>query len=243
MNFSGMDFYSLQKIYTFNNLRRARFINRAKKMPSDREKAQFVVDYFTNNLPKDVVADIDDVGVNLVEDFSYDYSFVRGNETPFYRKQESSRYPGGFGITLTCADRDVEVEGNPKIYPTIYSLKKGTCIIFANEIKRVMANLGIKCEIVETPDCVDCYDRFEGTDVEYNKISVNDIKKIRHYYNIIEIDGVKYKIDISGYLTAQDFNKYKPEKYKETIDTNRFCMTEDLYGNPFEEIKSRSLQD
>lgn len=243
MSYYGMSFYDMQKIYVFNNLRRTKFINKALRLDSDIEKAKFVVDYFTNNLPKDVVADIDSVYEKDVVDFSYDYSFVRGNDTPFPRLQERIRYPQGFGTTMTCADVDVEVEGKPKIYPTVYALKQGTCVIFANEIMRIMSNLGIKCEIIETPECVDCYDRFGGTDVEFNKIDTNDIKKIRHYYNIIEIDNKKYKVDIAGYLTAQDFNKFKPEKYKENIDINRFCMTEDLYSNPFEEIKSRSMGD
>lgn len=238
-----IDFYSRNKINTYNNYIRERFLNRAMQMPSDREKVQFVVDYFTNNLPKDIIASIDDVSENRVVDFAYDYSFVKGNETPFPRKQERIRYPMGFGVTLTSGDVDLEVVGRPRIYPTLYSLKMGTCIMFANEIQRIMAKLGIKSKMIETPIGVDCYDRFTGTDVEFNKIDTNDIKKIKHFYNIVEIDGKKYKIDIAGFLTAKDFNKHKPSKYKENIDITRFCMTEDLNGNPFEEIKAMSLTD
>lgn len=243
MSYYGLDSHTIKKIQTYNEIIRTRLLNRANNFSTEEERAQFVVDYFTNNLSRDVIADIDDVPEKRAVDFSYDYSFLEGNETPFPRRQERIYYPGGSGITLTPADRDFNVDGAPRIYPTVFALKKGTCIIFANELKRLMANLGIKCEIVEPPIGVDCYDKFDGTDVEFNPIHTNDIKKMHHYYNVIEIDGKKYKIDIAGYLTAQDFNKYKPEKYKETIDVSRFCMTEDLDSNPFEEIKARSISD
>ena len=45
-----------------------------------------------------------------------------------------------------------------------------------------MANLGIACEIIETPNTVECYDHFDGKDTEGNNINVNTIKKIKHAY-------------------------------------------------------------
>ena len=64
-NYNEMSFEDMQKIYTFNNLRRARLLNRANKLSTDKEKVQFIVDYFTNNLPTNILAEIDDVEEKL----------------------------------------------------------------------------------------------------------------------------------------------------------------------------------
>ncbi|MBE5758130.1 MAG: hypothetical protein E7345_04315 [Clostridiales bacterium] len=242
-NYNEMSPEDMQRIYTYNNLRRARLLNRANKLSTDKEKAQFIVDYFTNNLPKNIIAEIDDVEEKDVVNFTYDYSYVKGGETPFARKQQRIKYPLGHGMTLSCVDRDFDVDGRPKIYPTIFSLKSGTCVMFAHEIKRLLSSLNINCQIIETEHGVDCYDHFDGMDTQGNKINVNTIKKIKHAYNIIELDGKQIKIDIAGYLTANDYNNNHPLGKSHPIDPTKFCMTEDISHNQFEEVSSNSIID
>lgn len=237
---TGLSDWEKTKIYEYNNMRRDRLIAKVEEQQSSIERIKFIVDYFTNNLNKETVAEIDNVQPNEVVDFKYDYSYVKGNETPFDRRSPFVSYPLGRGVTISCVDRDVEVPGKPKIFPTIFALKMGTCIMFANEIKRLMSKIDIPCEIIITPTPVDCYDYFDGTDVEGNKINVNTIKPIIHAYNIITVDGKQFKIDIAGYLTAKDYNKNHPEGQVEPINCNQFCLIENIANNPFEDAKIKT---
>ena len=225
------------KIRDLNDSRREILINKALELGSEYEKAKFIVDYFTNNLPKNIVSQIDGVDENKVVDFKYDYSYIKGDETPFARKQQPVNSPVGEGITFSTGLHDIDIPGHPMIYPSVIGLKLGTCKIFSHEIARIMHSVGIKCEIVETKKPVSCYDLFEGTDEHDNHISVNTIKPMYHIYNVITIDGKQYKVDVAGYLTSQDYNHYHPDGIKFPIDTSRFCMTEDIASNPFEETE------
>jgi hypothetical protein len=53
---------------------------------------------------------------------------------------------------------------------------------------------------------------------------------------VIEVDGKKYKIDIAGFLTAEDFNKNHPEF---EVGLEHFYFSEDLKKNPFAEIAKK----
>ncbi len=111
--------------------------------------------------------------------------------------------------------------------------------MFANEIKRFAHEFGIECEIVKTLET--CYDNFNGITTAQKPPRTNRLINMHHYYNIVTIDGKKYKIDVAGYLTAQDFNKNYPEAI---IDCQDFFFSENLNKKPFEnaQLKLASTQ-
>ena len=230
-----------RKIMTLNDIRRENLINKAKEIPNDYDRAIFIINYFTSNLPKDIIAQIDEVKENEVVDFKYDYSYINASETPFARKQIPVKSPIGEGTTFSIGLHDRDVPGRPMIYPSVLALKLGTCKIFSHELARLFYSANIKCDIFETEYAVDCYDIFNGTDEDGNRINVNTIKPIHHIYNIITIDNKQYKVDIAGYLTAKDYNQFNPDGIKNPIDINKFILTEDLENNPFSEAKANSI--
>lgn len=225
-----------EKVYKFNLQRRENLIKYLDTLDTTIDKVRFVVDYFTNRLPKEVVSKIDKVDESVVLDFEYDYSFINGKDTKYPRRQICRAYPDGFGITLGSIGQDYEIDDitKPEVYPTLFALKMGTCIMFANEIQRIMYLLGVESRIVvsNNQDMYDCYD---GHDIEFNKISVDEIRKFTHYFNVVKIDGKEYKVDVAGYLTANDYN-LNHFKDGQIIDLSQFYFSEDLYNNPFENI-------
>ena len=231
------------RIKDLNDSRREVLINKALELNSESERAQFIIDYFTSQLPKSVIAEIDGVNEKDVVPFQYDYSWISGNETPFARKQKSVKSPIGEGKTFSIGLHDRDVPGNPIIYPSVIGLKLGTCKVFSHEIARLMHSVGVECTIIETENPVDCYDLFEGADEEGNHISVNTIKPIKHIYNVLTINGKQYKVDIAGYLTAIDYNKNNPNGIKNPIDINQFIMNEDLSSQPFTEALANGIAE
>lgn len=224
-----MDVYQLHELYVFNNERRENLLKKALEKPTKFEQMQFVVDYFLNNLPLETIAEIDGVNPKVVFPFAYDYSFLEDYSSENSRVQHYREYkPGAFGYTLPMGDNDVRVRPPIKIYPSIFALKMATCQMFASEIARFALDFGIDCKIIKkfTP----CYDNFIGTDTKFNQMAYDRLIHMNHYYNIITIDGVDYKIDIAGGLTCLDFNKNHPES---AVDPNLFYFsTKDI--NPFE---------
>ena len=180
------------KIMTLNDIRRENLINKANELPDEFDRAKFIVNYFTSNLPKEVIAEIDEVKEREVIDFRYDYSYVKGSETPYARKQIPSKSPICDGCTFSIGIHDRDVPGKPMIYPSVLALKLGTCKIFSHEMARLMHSVGVKCEIYETDHPVDCYDIFNGVDEEQNPININTIKPMYHIFNILNITEGKH---------------------------------------------------
>ena len=236
------DWFNL-KIRDLNDARRDNLINKALELDGEMARAKFIVDYFTSQLPKNIIAEIDGVNEKDVVPFQYDYSWIKGSETPYARKQIKVKSPVGEGSTFSIGLLDIDVPGRPMIYPSIIGLKLGTCKSFSHEMARLMHSVGVECKIVETEHPEDCYDLFEGADVEGNHISVNTIKPIYHFYNVLTINGKEYKVDISGYLTAQDYNKNHPDGIKDPIDITQFIMNENLECKPFTEARANSVTD
>ena len=140
------------------------------------------------------------------------------------------------GITLPAAD-DIRVGlEHISIYPTIYALKLGTCKMFANEIRRLCHDLNIKCKIHD--ELANCYDKFDGTSTTGKPINTNRIMKMHHYYNIITIDDVDYKLDIAGALTAMDYNQNQTGLL---IDPARFYFSQEFETNPFDAAVAGNL--
>lgn len=225
-----LNFREMQELYIFNNHRRDMLLQEANKFDFAIEKIKFVVDYFLNNLSPEQTALIDEVPISKLSLFKYDYSFLQGHNDQFTRKQEVREYaPGRYGYTLSQCDCIRYEDELIHIYPNVYALKMATCIMFANELKRFAVEFGIDCEIVNklTP----CYDFYKGQTSEYKPLETDRIINMNHYYNIFEFDGVKYKIDIAGALTAADFNANHPEQ---KIDLTKFYFSTDLSENPFE---------
>ena len=81
-----------------------------------------------------------------------------------------------------------------------------------------------------------CYDNFLGYNVNDEIVEINDLHLMHHYYNIINIDGINYKIDIAGFLLALDYLKNNPKI--ESFDIDEFYFSQSLERNPFNEIKN-----
>ena len=246
MNYCGMSPRQIGEILECNEKRRDNLLEMAKALDSKSARAQFVVDYFTNKLPKGTIASIDEVDANNISNFSYDYSFVKGNESFEARTQKSVgfSYSGGYvsGKTIMSTGNDLSIDGGPKIFPSIFALKMGTCTMFAHEMKRLMAELDVPCELIETNKAIDCYDLYSGKDeVEGNEINVNAIKKMYHAYNIITINNQPLKVDIAGYLTAQDFNEKHPIGRENPIDPDNFYFSPNINENPFQGADNPTL--
>lgn len=224
-----LSFQEKQRIYQINNQRRELLLEEAKKQNSPAEQIQFIADYFLNKLPKETICKIDGTSESSFKDFKYDYSYLDDMKSEHIRQQTSREYaPGARAETLSAVD-DFRV-GNEHIaiFPTTFTLKMATCIIFANEIQRFCHELGIESKIVQ--ELTHCYDKFDGKSTEGKAIHTDQIVKMMHYYNIITIDGVNYKLDLAGALTTLEFNKNHPEH---AIDPNLFYFSTELDAKPY----------
>ena len=227
-----MNTYQIQQVYAFNNARRENLLNEAQKQNSLLEKIKYVVDYFINNLDENEILEIDNT--KQFTPFKYDYSFLDDLSEPFGRQQNIVYYENGyFAKTLPQADNDPR-DRNVKIYPTIFALKLATCKMFANEIKRFALDFGIKCDIIKKSSY--CYDYFNGKNVNYKPVNTNRIVRMVHYYNIIEIDSEKYRIDIPSLLTALDYMENNPDAPK--IDISDFYFSKNLEKDSFSKAYS-----
>ena len=103
--------------------------------------------------------------------------------------------------------------------------------MFASELQRFAYDLGLDGKIIETFD--DCYDNFDGLTMENKKIKTDRLIKMQHYYNVFSIGDEKFKIDIAGALTAEDFNKNHPEQ---KINLEDFYFSENINNNPFAKV-------
>ncbi len=246
MNYCGMSPRQIGAILECNEKRRDNLLEMAKSLDSESARARFVVDYFTNKLPKETIASIDEVEENKVSNFSYDYSYIKGNSMFETREQKSVgfSYSGGYvsGKTIMSTGNDIFIEGRPKIFPSIFALKMGTCTMFAHEMKRLMHELDVPCDLIETDTPIDCYDLYSGKDeAEGTPINVNGISKIYHAYNIITLNGEPLKVDIAGYLTAQDFNEKHPIGRENPIDPDNFYFSQNINENPFQGADNPTL--
>ena len=229
-----MNFKQCQELYQFNNARRAVLYAEAAKQGSPEQQIKFVADYFTNNLPIDVIAKIDGVSEEEVLPFKYDYSFLEDVKSDLNRLQESRRYDAHrSAVTLKSVDDDRRGSEHINVYPTIYALKMATCKMFASEIQRFAHDFGIESQMVEKFTW--CYDHFDGLSTTRQPIKTDRIINMYHYYNVLTINGKPLKLDIAGVLTSQDFNK---DHSSIAIDPNDFYFSEDLTKNPFEERES-----
>ena len=224
--------FEMAEIFNFNNARRASLLAHAKEKPTKFEQLKLIVDYFLNILDVSEIAKIDGVSNDKVIPFIYDYSFIEDYEA-FPRMQYAREYtPGGYAPTINMSITD---ENNLRIYPSIFTLKMATCQMFASEIARFSKDLGIDCEIVSK--ITSCYDHFEGTNEIGERLSTDQIVNMKHYYNVINIDGKKLKIDIAGGLTGVDYNRNHSGS---AVDLSRFYFSENLNLNPFNHIVSFS---
>ena len=226
-----MNYFEMAEVYQFNNARRERLLDKANQLSTKFEKIKFVVDYFLNNLPLNEIMEIDEVDPMFLTLFKYDYAFLddiipRKQSPDYFNITDSS-------ITLNAVDNDIRNGQKAKIYPTIFALKKGTCIMFANEIKRFAMDFDIDCKIISENSY--CYDNFLGHNINGDIVDINELHLMHHYYNIITIDGIEYKIDIAGFLSALDYLNNNPEI--KSFDIDEFYFSQSLERNPFNEIK------
>lgn len=231
----------LADVYKFNNKQRQRLVDAASKLKSPEEQLRFVALYMVNGLPPEVVAEIDNTSIKNIRDFKYDYSFLEDLASNHNRKREIRPFCDGSGLAPSLNQGDCLRCGKTqiRIFPSFYAVKMGTCVMFANEIKRFAYELGIDCDIIETMES--CYDNFNGTTTKNKPLKTDRLVKMHHYYNIVTLNGEKLKIDIAGLLTAQDFNKNHPEA---TIDLSDFFFSKETTKKPFEEasIKLKAAQ-
>lgn len=224
----------MANMYKLNQERRGKLLSLAQKEKTPQKKLEFVAKYFLNALPIETIALIDGVETDKIEPFLYDYSFLEDYSSNHIREKQVRECPIGRGVSLPVADVDVRQTENGKdkikIYPTIYSLKLGTCIMFASEIQRFAHDFQIPSEIVKKIDF--CYDHFEGKSTDFEPIETDRIIKMEHFYNVFTINGKKYKLDIAGILTAKDFNSRHPNTFK--TNEQSLYFSEDLNSSPFE---------
>ncbi len=227
MKIKDLDFFDLQQVFMFNNARRQVILDFAHQKPTVYEQLKFVVDYFFNNLSIEETAMLDGVSTENVMPFIYDYSYAEDFQT-YARDQLGREYqPGAFCCSLPMAIND-DRNRHLNIFPSLYTAKMGTCIMFAHELARIGLDLGFECEIVESIEPF--YDNFNGLNTNKEPVHTDQITKMRHFYNIITLDGKKYKIDVAGGLSAMQFNVNHPDM---PIDINKFYFSEDLISKPF----------
>ena len=238
MRIETMSFKEMHDIYVFNCGRREALLSEAMKLDLPEERIQFVADYFLNKLDKSVIAKIDGVTEDKVVPFKYDYSYLEDYGTDDIRRKEVRKWGDcRYGFNLPQADVDNRKKEQVRIYPAVYALKMGTCIMFASELQRFAYDFGMDGKIVQKMDF--CYDKFDGKSTENKDIHTDRLIKMHHFYNVFEVDGKQFKIDIAGLLTAQDFNENHPDL---KVDLNRFYFAQDSEKGPFAEIaKSGSV--
>ena len=227
-----MSFKDKQEIYLFNCKRRQILLEEALKQETSEKRLQFVADYFLNRLSDKQTAKIDNVDSKNIVPFKHDYSFLEDYGSDLIRKNEERKWGGyNFGFTLPQADVDNRGTEKIKVFPTTYSLKMGTCIMFASELQRFAHDFGVSGKIVQVFDY--CYDNFDGFSTDNKKINTDRLIKMKHFYNVFMIDGKEFKLDIAGFLTAEDFNRKHPEL---KIDLNEFYFSENIENNPFSKL-------
>lgn len=231
---------NMQEMYIFNNERRQKLLSEALKKSSPEQQLQFVADYFLNRLEPSIIAQIDGVDESKLMHFKYDYSFLEDYGSQEVRKKEVRKWaPYCFGTSLQQVDVDIRGDEHLKIFPAVYALKMGTCIMFASELQRFAYDLGISGEIVETFDY--CYDNFDGISIDNKKIKTDRLIKMQHFYNVFTIGDKKFKLDIAGLLTAEDFNNNHPDL---KIDLEEFYFSEKVDNNPFINVANlNNIQD
>lgn len=227
-----MSFQEKHDIYVFNCERRESLLNEALKQSTPEEQMQFVVDYFLNKLDTKTIAKIDGVEESKVVPFKYDYSYLEDYGSDDIRRKEVREWGRwNYGFNLSPADIDNRQKEQVRIYPAIFALKMGTCVMFASEIQRFAYDFGMAGEIAQKIDV--CYDKFQGTSTENKPISTDRLIKMHHFYNIISSGEDKFKIDIAGFLTAEDFNKNHPEY---SVDLSEFYFSRNLGEGPFAKL-------
>ena len=235
---TNMSFDELKSIYEFNCKRREILLTEALKQNSPEERMRFVVDYFLNKLDAETISKIDETSPDKIVPFKYDYSFLEDYSSEHVRMRDVRQWGGNnYGFSLNQADVDNRGTEKIKIYPAVYALKMGTCIMFASEIQRFAHDFGLQSQIVEVMDY--CYDNFDGLSTENKKIQTDRLIKMQHFYNLLELNGEKYKIDIAGFLTAEDFNKNHPDQ---KLDKNDFYFS-DKKHSPFKGIVGDGKKD
>lgn len=218
------------EIYRFNNSQRDKILEEALKLETPEEQLRFVTLYMTNSLPIETIAKIDGVEPDKVLPFIYDYSFLEhiSADDPRHKIVRPFCNYTGFSSSLSQGDSAGFGKNQVRIFPAVYAVKMGTCVIFANEIKRFAQEFGLECDIVETNAL--CYDNFKGSTHFHNKMEVDRLIDMHHYYNVITLGGERYKIDIAGFLTAKDFNTNHPEA---AVKYEDFFFSKDLSYNPY----------
>ncbi len=227
-----MSQFEMRDMYVFNCERREILLKEALKQNDKEAQFKFVVDYFLNKLDPAVVSKIDGIEVREILPFKYDYSFLEDYGSFDVRRKFDRRWGNGhYGFSMSQVDNDCRSSEKIRVYPAVYALKMGTCVMFASELQRFARDFDLESQIVEKMEF--CYDNFNGSSIESKQINTDRLIRMQHFYNIVTINGKKYKIDIAGYLTAEDFNKNHPEL---RVDENEFYFSEKTQGSPFAKL-------
>ena len=190
MVISNMSFQEMQNIYLFNCARRESLLAEALKKETPEMQMKFVADYFLNKLPLETIAQIDCVDEKQVIPFQYDYSYLEDYSSEQIRNRTVRKYGvGRYGTNLPQADVDNRNGDKIRIYPSMYAVKMGTCIMFASEVQRFSHDFGIPCEIVNSIEY--CYDNFDGKCMGGGHLTTDRLVKMSHFYNVLTIDGKK----------------------------------------------------
>lgn len=170
----------------------------------------------------------------LLTEYEFNYSelyFFNELDNGRQHKTKKFNYNGkeykAYAIDMKSAifDIDEEKPNETPVFHYVHALKMGVCKSFAHEIEWFAKEFGLKSEIVVC-DTIG-YDGWVNPKGEYTSPVLT---KQEHFYNVVNLDGVEYKIDIAGALMAKDYGKRFPNSQ---VSPQQFVMVDKNAKNPF----------
>lgn len=112
-----------------------------------------------------------------------------------------------------------------QVFHYVHALKMGVCKSFAQEIEWFAKEFNLKSEVVKCGTIG--YDGWVNPKGEY---TFPVLTEQEHFYNVVTLDGVEYKIDIAGALMAKDYSKRFPNRQ---VSPQQFVMVGKHTKSPF----------
>ncbi|MBQ8451776.1 MAG: hypothetical protein IJ538_03260 [Clostridia bacterium] len=233
----------IQEAIKVSRMRYKNLIKHAKKISNDEEKLAYLIKYFLNELDSEEIKQID--GTSEFIPFIFDYSFLYD---PRENRQQSFRFCEGLHIRSSCeALTDSRLSSKPKEYATVFAAKMATCEMLANEFQRLMFDAFVEnsndydlfnkypidnlCKII-CREKENCYDHYEGYFMATDKsVKIDRVIPMLHYYNLVTLNGKKYKVDLAGSLMAMDYAKNNGLKGVDLTDFIREISSESELKN------------
>ena len=208
MNF---DFFTLRSLKQLNDEKRLELLEQVSNIDGEFDKIAFIVEKF-------------------LSEYKFDYSVLKSPIEFNDRRQYMMpfEYKGRTFFCSTTRPLDTEEKYRLPMTPSLHSLKMGTCFSFSTELEWFAKEFGINNEKIN--EVVTCYDGYQTVKPE------NEIRRMLHYYMIMNLDGKDYKIDVAGALMAMDYKKKYPQV---DISASDFVFVEPNRENPFDKLLNK----